>query len=50
VHFYDLYVSLVDVPERTYSFEEGRDLVLEGVKPFGPEYWGCIGRRLTRGG
>ena len=40
VHFYDLYVSLVDVPERTYSFEEGRDLVLEGVKPFGPEYVG----------
>jgi oligoendopeptidase F len=33
-------VSLVDVPERTYSFEEGRDLVLDGVKPFGPEYAG----------
>lgn len=38
VHFYDLYVNLVDVPERDYRFEEARDLVLQGVKPFGPEY------------
>ena len=38
VHIYDLYVNLVDVPERDYPFEEGRDLVLNGVKPFGPDY------------
>ncbi len=38
VHFYDLYVNLVDVPERTYKFNEGRELVLAGVKPFGPDY------------
>ena len=38
VHFYDLYVNLVDVPERTYTFEQGRELVLNGVKPFGPDY------------
>jgi len=38
VHFYDLYVNLVDVPERTYSFDQARELVLDGVKPFGPEY------------
>ena len=38
VHFYDLYVNLLDVPERKYPFDEGRQLVLEGVKPFGPEY------------
>jgi len=38
VHFYDLYVNLVDVPERNYPFAEGRDLVLNGVKPFGPDY------------
>jgi oligoendopeptidase F len=38
VHFYDLYVNLVDVPERAYSFEQGREMVLNGVKPFGPEY------------
>jgi oligoendopeptidase F len=38
VHFYDLYVNLVDVPERQYSFEQGKELVLDGVKPFGPQY------------
>jgi oligoendopeptidase F len=38
VHFYDLYVNLVDVPERNYTFDQARELVLEGVKPFGPEY------------
>lgn len=38
VHFYDLYVDLVDVPEREYPFSEGKQLVLEGVKPFGTEY------------
>jgi oligoendopeptidase F len=38
VHFYDLYVDLVDVPERAYTFEQGRDLVLDGLKPFGREY------------
>ena len=42
IHFYDLYVDLVDVPEKTYSFEEGRDLVLEGVKPFGSDYVGVM--------
>ena len=38
VHFYDLYVNLVDVPERKYTFDQARELVLAGVKPFGPEY------------
>ncbi len=38
IHFYDLYVNLVDVPERHYTFEESRRLVLEGVKPFGEDY------------
>src|SRR5215467_8337069 len=38
IHFYDLYVNLVDVPERHYTFEEARQLVLAGVKPFGEDY------------
>jgi len=38
VHMYDLSVNLVDIPERTYTFEQARDLVLEGIKPFGPDY------------
>jgi oligoendopeptidase F len=42
VHFYDLYVNLVDLPERNYSFEQGRKLVLDGVQPFGSEYAAII--------
>jgi oligoendopeptidase F len=42
VHFYDLYVNLVDIPEKQYSFDAGRDLVLNGIKPFGPEYAGVM--------
>lgn len=42
VHFYDLYVNLVDVPAREYTFDQARDLVLDGVKPFGPEYAGTM--------
>jgi oligoendopeptidase F len=38
LHFYDLYVNLVDVPERRYTFDEARQLVLAGVKPFGDDY------------
>jgi oligoendopeptidase F len=42
VHFYDLYVNLVDIPERSYSYDQARELVLDGVKPFGPEYAAVI--------
>jgi oligoendopeptidase F len=38
VHFYDLYVNLSDAPERRYTFEDARKLVLAGVAPFGPSY------------
>jgi oligoendopeptidase F len=38
VHFYDLYVNMVDMPERQYRFEEAKQLVLDGVKPFGADY------------
>ena len=44
VHFYDLYVNLVDVPERTYTFDQARELVLDGVKPFGPDYLNVMKR------
>ncbi len=42
VHFYDLYVNLVDVPERHYDFNQARELVLDGVKPLGPDYQGVM--------
>ncbi len=47
IHPYDLYVSLVDVPERTYTYEQGCDLVLEGIQPMGQEYTEMMRTALT---
>lgn len=47
VHAYDLHVNLVDRPERTFHFEEARDLVLEATAPFGPEYGKALQRAFT---
>lgn len=46
VHFYDLYVNLVDVPEKKYAYEEGAKLVTQGIKPFGPEYGAIMQKAL----
>ncbi len=42
IHFYDLYVDLVDVPEKKYPYETARGLVLDGIQPFGSEYASVI--------
>ena len=44
VHFYDLYVNLADVPERRYTWDEARALVVDGIESFGPEYGEVIRR------
>ncbi len=38
VHPYDLYVSLVDAPEQRYTYEEAVELIVDSLKPMGPEY------------
>lgn len=38
LHTYDLYVPLVKMPERTFEFSEGRDLITEGLTPLGDHY------------
>jgi oligoendopeptidase F len=47
VHAYDLHVNLVDRPERTFEFDEARNLVLQGTEPFGPEYGAVLRRAFT---
>lgn len=47
VHFYDLYVNLVDVAERQYTFDEARELVLSGTKPFGADYGAIMGKAFN---
>jgi len=38
MHSYDLYVPLVETPERNYEFGEGRDLVEAALHPLGERY------------
>jgi oligoendopeptidase F len=47
VHLYDLYVNLVDLPEKTYTFDQARDLVLGGITPFGEDYAAVMRRAFA---
>lgn len=38
LHMYDLYVPMVADAERKISFEQAKEMVLEGLKPMGEEY------------
>lgn len=38
LHMYDLYVPMVPDAESRISFEEAKEMVLEGLKPMGEEY------------
>ena len=38
IHMYDLYVPLVEDYEKTWTFEEAKDLILKALAPLGKEY------------
>lgn len=38
IHMYDLYVPMVSDFDKTYTYEEARNMVLEGLAPMGEEY------------
>ena len=38
VTFPNLYNPMIDIQEPTYSYDEGRKLILEGLKPLGKDY------------
>lgn len=38
LHMYDLYVPIVDQPERHIAYEEAQQMVVEGLQPLGEEY------------
>lgn len=42
LHMYDVYVPMVKDVDKTYSFEEAKQLVLEGLAPLGEEYLGLL--------
>lgn len=42
IHMYDLYVPMVSGLSRTYTFEEAKSMVEEGLAPLGEEYLGIL--------
>ena len=38
LHMYDVYVPMVETPEKKYSFEEAKEIVLQALAPLGEEY------------
>jgi oligoendopeptidase F len=42
LHLYDVYVPIVETPERYISYEDGLKLVARGLEPLGSEYAGYI--------
>ena len=42
IHMYDLYVPMVSEFDRTYTYEEAKEIVLEGLAPLGGEYLGIL--------
>jgi oligoendopeptidase F len=38
LHPYDLYVPVIDLPDRKISFEEAKTMVLQGLAPLGGQY------------
>ncbi len=38
LHMYDIYVPIVPETTMTITYEEAKDMVIEGLRPLGPEY------------
>lgn len=44
MHMYDVYAPIIKVPQKEYSFEEGKELVINALQPMGEEYCNLIKR------
>lgn len=38
MHMYDIYVDIVDIPNNEIKFEEGKQIILDSLKPLGETY------------
>ncbi|MDR0469182.1 MAG: oligoendopeptidase F [Peptococcaceae bacterium] len=47
LHFYDLFVPLVKGVNRSYTFDEAKEIVLEAVAPLGHEYQSQMARAFS---
>lgn len=46
MRYWDIYVPIVKMPERHYSFEEACDLMLEALAPLGEEYLSVVRKAI----
>ncbi len=49
LHMYDVYVPLVNKSEQKYTFEEAKQIVLDGLAPLGKEYLGILQEGFDNG-
>ena len=49
LHMYDLYVPMVQVPHKTYTFQEGKEIVLKALAPLGTQYIEDLSKAFQEG-
>ena len=49
LHMYDLYVPMVQVPHKTYTFQEGKEIVLKALAPLGAQYIEDLSKAFQEG-
>jgi oligoendopeptidase F len=49
IHMYDIYAPIVKVPQKKYTFEEGKKIVLEALKPLGEDYLKLVKKSFDEG-
>ncbi|MBN7772207.1 oligoendopeptidase F [Clostridium aminobutyricum] len=49
LHMYDVYVPLIEVPNKKVSYEEALDIMREGLAPLGEDYCGRMNKGIADG-
>lgn len=49
LHMYDIYVPLIELPKQVISYEEGLDIMRQGLAPLGEEYLSRMNRGIEEG-
>lgn len=49
IHMYDIYAPIVKIPQKKYTFEEGKEIVLEALKPMGEDYLNLVKKSFDEG-
>lgn len=49
IHMYDIYVPIVPETTMTITYEEAKNMVIEGLRPLGPDYIDLLQEGFTKG-